>query len=435
MTMDIRTVFLSELSTPARRALTTRSAVPDPEMRAAARQIVELVRQGGDSSLVACNFRYGGGLSSGALRIEPQELRTALESLDAPLRTALDNAITNIRRAHEPQRPEDHTIETVPGVRIDRRWSPLSRIGVYVPGGRAAYPSSLLMGVIPAQVAGVDEIVVTSPADNTGNVSSTMLAAAALLNVQEVYITGGAQAIAALAYGTDTIEPVQKIVGPGNAWVTAAKLVVYGDVGVDLPAGPSEALVIADGTADARVIAADLMCQAEHGPESPVALVTPDAALAGEVIRQIDALLPRLERDETIRAALRDHGLVVITESVAEAIAFANSYAPEHLTIHTEDPETDALAATSAGSVFVGNWAPESAGDYATGANHVLPTGGLAAAYGPLSVEDCGSWRQIQTLTKGGLAALRPTIGELAAAEGLTAHRLAADIRFEEETG
>ena len=190
--------------------------------------------------------------------------------------------------------------------------------------------------------------------------------------------------------------------------------------------------MIADATADPTIIAADLMCQAEHGPESPVTLVTPDAAFADAVIAAVDRLLPRLDRSEIIRNALRDHGLVAIAESIEQSIEFANEYAPEHLTVHTANAEQDALQATSAGSVFVGRWAPESAGDYATGANHVLPTGGLAAAYGPLSVEDFGSWRQVQTLTEEGLRTLRPTICELATAEGLTAHRLAADIRFEE---
>ena len=429
--MEIRTINLSEASPAERTALVDRSAVPDQDMRSAASQIVSRVRGGGDVALRSANQLYGGGLDSDALRIDPGWLEQALGELGPVSREALEAAAANIRTAHKPQRPRDGAVETVPGVRIDRRWTPLRRVGVYVPGGRAAYPSSLLMGVIPAQVAGVDEIVVVSPADDRGKVSDTMLAAAALLGVEEVYITGGAQAIAALAYGTETIKPVDKIVGPGNAWVTAAKLVVYGDVGVDLPAGPSEALVIADGSADAEIVAADLMCQAEHGPESPVALVTPDPGFADDVVGHIEKLLPFLERSTIIRSALVDHGLVIVTESVAAAIAFANEYAPEHLTIHTQDAESDALRATAAGSVFVGHWAPESAGDYATGANHVLPTGGLAAAYGPLSVEDFGSWRQVQILTETGLATLRPTIGALAEAEGLTAHKLAVDIRFE----
>lgn len=434
MTMDIRTIYLDDLTAAERAALVRRSAVPDQEMRVAAAQIVARVRHGGDDALRATNDLYGGGLGSADLQIDPAEMERSLSEIDDATRNALEQAIANIRRAHEQQLPTDASIETVPGVRIDRRWTPLGRIGVYVPGGRAAYPSSLLMGVIPAQVAGVPEIVVTSPADESGSVSATMLAAAAMLGIDEVYATGGAQAIGALAYGTETIGPVEKIVGPGNAWVTAAKLVVYGDVGVDLPAGPSEALVLIDETADAEIIAADLMCQAEHGPESPVALVTTDISLAQSVLEHIEKLLPFLERSAIIRSALLDHGLVVVSPSVDAAIDFANEYAPEHLTIHTADASRDALRATAAGSVFVGHWAPESAGDYATGANHVLPTGGLASAYGPLSVEDCGSWRQVQTLTEDGLATLRPTIGALAEAEGLTAHKLAVDIRFERES-
>jgi len=431
--MNIRTVTLASLDPAEKRAILQRSAVPDPKLRSAAAAIVDDIRTGGDAALLAANNKYGGGLADGRLRVDPALLDEALANLDPVVRTALEEAAANIRTAHGPQRPVDGTVETVPGVRIERRWAPLRRIGVYVPGGRAAYPSSLLMGVIPAQVAGVPEIVVTSPADS-GSVSPTMLAAAALLGVDEVYITGGAQAVGALAYGTETIRPVEKIVGPGNAWVTAAKLAVYGDVGVDLPAGPSEALVIADGSADPRIIAADLMCQAEHGPESPVALVTDDDVLAAAVLDQIEALLPRLERSEIIESALSDHGLVVIADSKDDAIDFANEYAPEHLTVHTEEAEKDAVRTTAAGSVFVGHWAPESAGDYATGANHVLPTGGLAAAYGPLSVEDCGSWRQVQILTEEGLATLRPTIAALADAEGLTAHKLAAEIRFEDQS-
>jgi histidinol dehydrogenase len=288
------------------------------------------------------------------------------------------------------------------------------------------------MGVVPAQVAGVAEIVVTTPADPDGEIAGALLAAAALLGVHEVYAVGGAQAVAALAYGTETIGRVEKIVGPGNAWVTAAKLAVYGDCAVDLPAGPSESLVLADDNADARVVAADLLCQAEHGPDSPVLLVTTSPELGAEVELEIDRLLPRLARSPILEKSLGDHGMLVLAPTHDDAIDFANAYAPEHLSIHTTDAAGDAARLTAAGSVFVGHWSPESAGDYATGANHVLPTGGLAAAYGPLSVEDFGSWRQVQELTRDGLATLRPTIVALAEAEGLTAHRLAADIRFEE---
>jgi histidinol dehydrogenase len=288
------------------------------------------------------------------------------------------------------------------------------------------------MGVVPAQVAGVAEIAVVTAAAPDGSVSDVVLAAAALLGIDEVYIAGGAQAVAALAYGTESIPRVDKIVGPGNAWVTAAKLAIYGDCGVDLPAGPSEALILADGAADPRIVAADLLCQAEHGPDSPVVLVTTSASLAAAVQEEIDRLLPSLDRADILAKALGDHGLSVLAPDLDAAVGFAERYAAEHVSIHTDDARGVAGRITAAGSVFVGHWSPESAGDYATGANHVLPTGGLARSHGPLSVDDFGSWRQVQELTREGLASLRPTITALADAEGLSAHRLAVDIRFED---
>ncbi len=226
---------------------------------------------------------------------------------------------------------------------------------------------------------------------------------------------------------------MDKIVGPGNSWVTAAKLEVLGVCGIDLPAGPSEVLVLADAGADPQLVAVDLLCQAEHGPDSPAVLVTADAALAEAVDTELELLLPTLERAEVLAKALAAHGLALVADSHEQAVAFANEYAAEHVTILTDDPEGDAAAITAAGSVYVGRWAPESAGDYATGANHVLPTGGLAAAYGPLSTADFGSWRQVQRLDRHGLAAIAPTITQLATAEGLTAHRLAATIRLERQ--
>lgn len=430
--MRLTVLDLQLVDAAALDAVLRRSAVPDPDVRRAAADIVSGVRQHGDAAVVDASARFGGGLAGGALRVPPAHIRAAWEGASPALRKALENAATAVRRAHEPQRPVDHPLEVIRGVRVDRRWHPLRRVGVYVPGGRAPYPSSLVMGVVPAQVAGVAEIVVTTPADPDGQIAEALLAAAALLGVDEVYAVGGAQAVAALAYGTETIGRVEKIVGPGNVWVTAAKLAVFGDCAIDLPAGPSESLVIADAAADARVVAADLLCQAEHGPDSPVLLVTTSPQLGAEVEVEIDRLLPRLARSAILEKSLGDHGMLVLAPTHDAAIDFANAYAPEHLSIHTIDAAGDAERLTAAGSVFVGHWSPESAGDYATGANHVLPTGGLAAAYGPLSVEDFGSWRQVQELTQGGLATLRPTIVSLAEAEGLTAHRLAADIRFEE---
>lgn len=428
----LRRVELASLSTAEREQLVRRSAVPDPAVRDAALAICDEVRHGGDAALEAAAARYGGGRDTG-LQVDPAEMKAALEGLPRELVEALQHAIENVRTWHRAQLPVDLSMETVPGVRVARRWAPLRRIGAYVPGGSAAYPSTLIMTVVPAQVAGVEEIAVASPAAPNGDLAPVLLAAAALLGVEEFYVMGGAQAVAALAYGTETIRPVDKIVGPGNPWVTAAKLAVLGECAIDMPAGPSEVLVLADETADARLVAVDLLCQAEHGPDSPAVLVTADPDLPARVQAELARLLPDLERRQVLAEALREHGLVVIAPDHQAARSFADDYAAEHVTVLTADAEADAKALRGAGSVYVGRWSPESAGDYATGANHVLPTGGLARACGPLGVEDFGSWRQVQTLSRDGLQSIRSTIGDLAAAEGLTAHRLAAELRFEEQ--
>ncbi len=428
----MRRIELSSLSPEERRRLLRRSAVPSPEVRAGAAEIVESVRAGGDPALAAAGSKFGGGRPDGS-RVPKAEIAEAGDALPPGLRSAIERAAAHVRAAHVAQLPADNTVETIPGVTVSRRWAPLRRVGCYVPGGAAPLPSTLIMTVVPARVAGVPSIAVATPARPDGTVDPATLGAAAVLGIEEVHAMGGAQAIAALAYGTETIEPVQKIVGPGNAWVTAAKLAVSGEVAIDMPAGPSESLVLADASAPPRHVAADLLAQAEHGPDSPVVLVVTDPAVAEAVLRATDDLLDGLERSEVIAAALERHGLVVIAPDRAAAIAFADEYAPEHLSIHLTDPEDASDRITGAGSVFVGPWAPEPVGDYASGANHVLPTGGLACSTGPLSTEDFGSWRQVQTLTRDGLAALRPVVDALATAEGLTAHRTAVDVRFEEE--
>ena len=428
--MRLPKIILSELDASARATLTRRSAVPDRNVRAQAQAICEEVAAGGDEALDAAAARFGGG-RPGPRRVSADEMANALAACPPELVTAFEASIDNVAGYHRAQTPVDLEVETTPGVTISRQWSPLRRVGAYVPGGKAAYPSTLIMTVVPAKVAGVAEIVVASPAGPDGTVPAPLLAAAALAGVDEFHVMGGAQAVAALAYGTETVEPVEKIVGPGNAWVTAAKLAVFGDCAIDLPAGPSEVLVLADGSSDARLVAIDMLCQAEHGPDSPAVLVTTDPAVAEQVQAELTALLPQLERRAILETSLTEHGLIVIADDHGSAIDFANDYAAEHVSVATGDPEADAKQITSAGSVYVGRWAPESAGDYATGANHVLPTGGLPRAYGPLSTDDFGSWRQVQTLTKEGLTTLLPTITALATAEGLTAHRMAAELRFE----
>lgn len=429
MTSRLRRIDLAAMEQRERSTLLRRSAVPNPDIRRSATEICDDVADRGDGAVREYGERFGGGFR----RVPDAEIDAAMSAVGDQVVTAIEASIANVRAYHTAQTPTDLEFETVPGVTIRRRWTPMNRVGCYVPGGKAAYPSTVIMTVVPAKVAGVAEVVVCTPEAPDGTLNQAMLAACRLTGADEVWAMGGAQGIAAMAYGTETVDPVEKIVGPGNAFVTAAKLAVYGVCSIDLPAGPSEVLVLADHTSEPRLVAVDLLCQAEHGPDSPAVLVTTDPGLPDRVEAELDRLLPTLDRAGILEQALSDHGWAVIAPDIADAIAFTNEYAGEHVSIATEDPESVAKQVTAAGSVYVGRWSPESAGDYATGANHVLPTGGLAAACGPLSVDDFGSWRQEQHLTRDGLAAIAETITNLATAEGLTAHRLSAQIRFENE--
>ena len=422
------------LAAAQRHALIRRGAAPDEAIRARARAILDDVRSRGTAAVRDANERFGGGLSDGRLVLERPELVAARDRLPDEDRAALDQAVDHVRRFATTQRPESTRTTIAPGIEIERRWLPLDRVGCYVPGGSAPYPSSLVMTVVPAMVAGVREIIVATPADAEGAVHPVLLGAAGLLEVDAILVAGGAQAVAALAFGLEDagVDPVDRIVGPGNAWVTAAKLEVAGFIGIDLPAGPSEGMVLADDSADPVIVAADLVTQAEHGPDSPAILVTTSADLAADVEREIARLLTRLERSAILARALAEHGRIAIAPNLDAAIAFVDAYAPEHLSIAVRDADAVAARVRHAGSIFVGPWAPESAGDYATGANHVLPTGGLARACDPLGIEAFGRYTQIQRLDEGGLAAIRSTIGRLASAEGLTAHRHAVEVRFAE---
>jgi histidinol dehydrogenase len=423
--------------TAARRdldALIRRGAVPDELVRSTVRATLADVRARGDDAVRAANEAVGGGRPDGLLVLDPTDLVRAREALDSRTRRALDQAIDHVRRFAQDQRPASQTTTIVPGVEIERRWTPLASVGAYVPGGSAAYPSSLVMTVVPAQVAGVARIVVASPAGPEGALDPVLLGAAGLLEIDAFIVAGGAQAVGALAYGLPGagIAPVDRIVGPGNAWVTAAKIEVCGEVGIDLPAGPSEGMVLAGPPADATRVAADLITQAEHGPDSPAILVTTDPTFADAVEAAVARRLEDAQRRDILATALGAHGRIVLAPSIDAAIDFVNAYAPEHLSIDIEPLEPTVARIRNAGSIFVGPWAPESAGDYATGANHVLPTGGLARASGPLAVETFGKFSQIQRIDRDGLASIRATIATLAEAEGLLAHRDAVEIRFEE---
>jgi histidinol dehydrogenase len=417
------------------RALVRRGAVPDPAVRDAVRATLADVRARGDEAVRQANTRVGGGRPDGLLVLDATDLRTARDALAGDVRRALEAAIANVTRFAETQRPATSRVTIAPGIEIERRWAPLASVGAYVPGGSAPYPSSLVMTVVPARVAGVDRVVVASPADRDGASHPVLLGAAGLLEVDTVVVAGGAQAIGALAYGLPDagIEPVDRIVGPGNAWVTAAKIEVCGEVGIDLPAGPSEGLVLAAPPADPTRVALDLITQAEHGPDSPAILVTTDATFADAVEAQVETLLARASRRDILTRALAEHGRIVLAGDLDAAVAFVNAYGPEHLSVDIEPLEPTVERLVNAGSLFVGPWAPESAGDYATGANHVLPTGGLARSSGGLAVEAYGKFVQVQRITRDGLAGIRDTVATLAEAEGLQAHRDAVVRRFEDE--
>ncbi len=431
--LDLRTP--DDATLRDRDALFRRGAVPDPAVRDAARAILADVRARGGKAVREAAARFGGGRPDGRLLLRRDELVEAANRLAPPQRDALETAIANVRRFATVQLPASTRTTVVPGVELERRWLPVQRAGVYAPGGQAPYPSSLVMGVVPAMVAGVASIIVASPADGDGVVHPVLCGAAGLLEVDALLVAGGVQAIGALAYGLpdEGLLPVDLVVGPGSAWVTAAKIEVAGEVAIDLPAGPSEGLVLADRAADAVTVAADLITQAEHGPDSPAILVTDDEDLADRVEREVRRRLAGALRRDILGRALVDHGRIVLVPDIAAGIAFVNGYGPEHLSIDVADLEGAVGAIRNAGSIFVGRWSPESAGDYASGANHVLPTGGLARACGPLAVEAFGKFNQVQRITREGLATLRPTIRTLAEAEGLLAHRDAVEVRFEEQ--
>jgi histidinol dehydrogenase len=434
----LRRVRLAEVTEAERRALTARPSTATPSVRAKARAIVDAVRSGGDTALRDANARYGGGLvepaEAPALRVPPDELRAARDRLPTELRRGLEQMARNIEAFHAAQvPPPEQWVETEPGVHVGRVWRGLDRVAAYVPGGTAAYPSSLLMSAIPARLAGVGRYVVASPSGPGGELSPALLGAAGLVEVEEFWVMGGAQAVGALAYGTESIARVDKIVGPGNAWVTAAKLEVLDACAIDMPAGPTEVVVVADETADPVHVAADLLSQAEHGPDSPSLLVTSSEALADAVEAEIARQLPTLLRRDTLAASVSAAGTVVLTADIDEALAFADDYAPEHLSVVVANEDGVLERLSHAGSVFIGAFAPESAGDYAAGSNHVLPTAGAGRAYSPLGVESFGRWMQVNRVTREGLARILPAVAAVAEAEGLTAHRRAVEVRFEED--
>ncbi|WP_136601793.1 histidinol dehydrogenase [Salinigranum halophilum] len=426
MDLDLDVRAVGDLRPTEREALFERDAGVT-EIRSDVRDITARVRDEGDVAVRDFSREFD-GVEVGNIDVTDQAER-AVDEVDDDVLTAIRTAIDNVRSFHERQVPEDWRVEEE-GRELGRRFRPIERVGVYVPGGAAAYPSSAIMGVVPAVVAGVDHVAVaTPPADELNPVT---LAAIHEAGADRVYSIGGAQAVAALAYGTDTVNRVQKVVGPGNRWVTAAKAEVRGEVEIDFLAGPSEVLVLADDTAHPAYAAADLVAQAEHDPNASVVCVTDSEAVAEAVVEAVTEQLPGRERADVAKDALEsDASGVFLARSMPEAVLFAEEYAAEHLSIQADDDEALLDRISNAGSVFLGPYTPVAAGDYASGTNHVLPTSGGARLHGGLSVDTFLRSSTVQRLSRDGLAGLSNTITTLAAAEGLEAHAESVRVRFD----
>ena len=413
------------------RHLAARSVAIDAELLKLVTAIVDDVRARGDRAIVEYTARFDKiDLRQSELRIGEDELRRVAANTEERVLRALREAITNVREFHERQVEESWTISPRPGVELGQRVTPLERVGLYVPGGTAAYPSSVVMNVVPAQVAGIERIVVTTP-PRTLSENPAVAAALLELNVTEVYAVGGAQAIAALAFGTETIPRVDKITGPGNKYVAAAKKLVFGVVGIDSIAGPTEVVIVADDSARADFVAADLLAQAEHGEDAAAILITTSNSLANEVAHQIERQLVTLARREIAETSLKAYGGIVLVETLDEACSIVNELAPEHVELVTKDEEAVAAKIRHAGAIFFGAYTPEAVGDYIAGPNHVLPTGKTARFSSALSVYDFVKRTSLLRYSQEAFGSVADSVAALAECEGLGGHARSALIRRE----
>lgn len=401
----------------------------DMEVLGVAQRIIDDVRRRGDEALREYTAQFDKA-ELADFRVSDEEIEAAVAEVGDEFRGAIASAAIAIEEFHQRQVQQSWFTTIEGGVLIGQQVTPIERVGIYVPGGRACYPSSVLMNAIPAIVAGVAEIAMVVPPDADGRVNPYTLAAAAEVGVDEIYKVGGAQAIAALAYGTDTIVRVDKITGPGNAYVTAAKKLVMGDVGIDMLAGPSEVLILADETAEPMFVAIDLMAQAEHDPRAATYLVTTDEDLPARVEIALRELLAGSSRADVIERSLTDNGVVIVCPDIDVALDAANLIAPEHLEVQMADPFELLGSIKNAGAIFLGPWTPESVGDYVAGPNHVLPTGGTARFSSPLSVDDFVKKSSVLSYSLQGLEADGATVMTIAEAEGLEAHAAAVGIRL-----
>jgi histidinol dehydrogenase len=428
----MRTLVWESLSFAERRAALARPTQEHrADVEAVSREVIASVRAGGDEALRAFTRRFD-GVELPSLTATAEEFSHAERMLTAEQRAALERAIANVECFHRAQLPDGVGLETMPGVRCEQVFRPIAAVGLYVPAGSAPLPSAVVMLGVPARIAGCPRRVLCTPPGRDGRAHPAVLFAARLCGIECVLKVGGAQAIAAMAYGTQSVPKVDKIFGPGNAWVTAAKQVVASDpagAACDLPAGPSEVLVVADESARAEFVAADLLAQAEHDPQAQALLITPSAALAGAVSAAIECQVPALSRSSILRRSLTSSRCILVRD-LGAALEVANEYAPEHLILEVREPRRWLERVASAGSVFLGAWSPEPMGDYCSGANHVLPTYGYARAYSGLSVLDFIKRITVQELSPAGLRSLGPIAASLARLEGLDAHAAAVTRRL-----
>ncbi|MEZ8781107.1 histidinol dehydrogenase [Vibrio splendidus] len=427
--MTMRTVVWQSLSESQQDSVLERPAITEgANITATVSDVIAKVRNEGDAALKELTEKFD-RVTPESIRVSSTEIEEACARLTPEMKQALEQAYSNIAKFHEAQKPQPIKVETQPGVVCEQVTRSINTVGLYIPGGSAPLPSTVLMLGVPAQIAGCRKVVLCSPPP----IADEILYVANLCKIDEVYNVGGGQAVAAMAYGTESVSKVDKIFGPGNAYVTEAKRQVSNDFrgsAIDMPAGPSEVMVIADETADADFIAADLLSQAEHGPDSQVVLVTPSPVIADQVTDAVQKQLKELSRANIAQQALAS-SLIIIAESITQAIAISNFYGPEHLIVQTKNPRELLPLLDNAGSIFLGDWSPESAGDYASGTNHVLPTYGYTKTYSSLGLADFSKRMTVQELTADGLKGLAPTVVTMAEAEGLDAHKRAVTIRVE----
>lgn len=425
----MRTVVWQSLSESQQDSVLERPAITEgANITATVSDVIAKVRNEGDAALKQLTEKFD-RVTPESIRVSSTEIEEACARLTPEMKQALEQAYSNIAKFHEAQKPQPIKVETQPGVVCEQVTRAINTVGLYIPGGSAPLPSTVLMLGVPAQIAGCRKVVLCSPPP----IADEILYVANLCKIDEVYNVGGGQAVAAMAYGTESVSKVDKIFGPGNAYVTEAKRQVSNDFrgsAIDMPAGPSEVMVIADETADADFIAADLLSQAEHGPDSQVVLVTPSPVIADQVTDAVQKQLKELSRANIAQQALAS-SLIIIAESITQAIAISNFYGPEHLIVQTKNPRELLPLLDNAGSIFLGDWSPESAGDYASGTNHVLPTYGYTKTYSSLGLADFSKRMTVQELTADGLKGLAPTVVTMAEAEGLDAHKRAVTIRIE----